>query len=99
MEDRAGAAMKGDSTDAGHLPARLSAADHVPELVRKLCAVAAEFERLFPGRNFTPDGHLVGSIGEVVATHYGSLTLIGRPSVTDSNPWEAVFDGHHRTVC
>ena len=43
-----------DPQDLGILPARLSAADHVPELVRRLYAVVAEFERLFPGRKFPP---------------------------------------------
>jgi hypothetical protein len=31
---------------------------------------------MFPGRRFTPDGHLVGSIGEVLATHYYGLELL-----------------------
>ena len=35
----------------------------------------AEFEKLFPGRKFTPDGHLVGSIGEVIAAHRYDLIL------------------------
>ncbi|HRZ59074.1 MAG TPA: hypothetical protein P5163_00650 [Rubrivivax sp.] len=31
-----------------------------------------ELERMFPGRHFTPDGHLVGSLGEALAAfHYG----------------------------
>ena len=34
-----------------------------------------ELERLYPGRRFTPDGHLVGSIGEVVAAEALGLTL------------------------
>jgi hypothetical protein len=41
-------------------------------LVRRLYALVSEFETLFPGRKFTPYGHLVGSIGEVIAAHrYG----------------------------
>ena len=48
----------------------------VPNLVRQLYGVVAEFERLFPGRRFTPDGHLVGSIGEVIAAHRYGLTLL-----------------------
>lgn len=32
-------------------------------------------EQLFPGRKFTPDGHLVGSIGEVVAAYMFDLDL------------------------
>jgi hypothetical protein len=46
--------------------------DRVPELVRCVYAIVSELETLFPGRKFTPDGHLVGSIGEVIAAHrYG----------------------------
>jgi hypothetical protein len=48
----------------------------VPRLVRELYAVVAQFERLFPGRKFTPDGHLVGSIGEVIAQHRYGLKLL-----------------------
>ena len=47
----------------------------VPELVRRLYALVAEFEKLFPGRAFTPDGHLVGSIGEVIAAYEYELSL------------------------
>jgi hypothetical protein len=32
--------------------------------------------RSFPGRPFTPDGHLVGSLGEVLASHYYDLELL-----------------------
>lgn len=49
--------------------------ERVPELVRRLYALVAEFEALFPGRAFTPDGHLVGSIGEVIAAHRYRLRL------------------------
>ena len=49
--------------------------EQVPELVRKLYALVKEFEALYPGRKFTPDGHLVGSIGEVVAAHRYRLSL------------------------
>jgi hypothetical protein len=51
------------------------AVDRVPALVERLYAIVAEFESLFPGRKFTPDGHLVGSIGEVVAAHRYGLVL------------------------
>src|SRR5574343_27114 len=42
------------------------------ELIRQLYAIVDELEQLYPGRKFTPDGHLVGSIGEAYAAeHYG----------------------------
>ena len=43
-----------------------------PELIRQLYAIVDELEQLYPDRKFTPDGHLVGSIGEAYAAeHYG----------------------------
>jgi hypothetical protein len=69
----------------------IQAVAKVPELVRKLYELVAEFERLFPGRSFTPDGHLVGSIGEVVAAHNYGLTLHAASSeshdATAPNGW------------
>ena len=51
-------------------------AESIPSLVQRLYAVVAELETLFPGRKFTLDGHLVGSIGEVLAAHYYGLDLL-----------------------
>jgi hypothetical protein len=34
-----------------------------------------ELERMFPGRHFTPDGHLVGSLGEAMASFHYGITL------------------------
>jgi len=53
----------------------------VPELVVRLYALVNEFEALFPGRKFTPDGHLVGSIGEVIAAYRYNLSLYPASSV------------------
>jgi hypothetical protein len=48
----------------------------IPRLVRQLYAIVDELARLFPGRRFTPDGHLVGSLGVVIAAHhYGLVPL------------------------
>ena len=52
-----------------------SAIDSIPSLVKQLYAIVGELERLFHGRSFTPDGHLVGSIGEVYAAQIYGLTL------------------------
>lgn len=54
----------------------MSAIKEVPDLVKKLYALVGEFEHRFPGRKFTPDGHLVGSIGEVVAASRYNLVLL-----------------------
>ena len=47
----------------------------VPSLVERLYAIVGELEEHFPGRKFTPDGHLVGSIGEVLAAYHYGLSL------------------------
>lgn len=47
----------------------------LPSLLRQLYALVDRFEELYPGRPFTPDGHLLGSIGEVVAAHSYGLML------------------------
>ena len=48
----------------------------LPTIVQRLYALVAKLEAAFPGRPFTPDGHLVGSLGEVLASHYYDLTLL-----------------------
>ena len=47
----------------------------IQRLVPELFRITAELEAAAPGRHFTPDGHLVGSIGEVVAAARYGLTL------------------------
>jgi hypothetical protein len=47
----------------------------LPPAVAQIYEAVAELERQYPGRKFTPDGHLVGSIGEVVAAEALGLTL------------------------
>lgn len=44
-------------------------------LVRDLHRVVEALERLHVGRKFTPDGHLVGSLGEVAALALFDITL------------------------
>ena len=52
------------------------AIDSIPGVVKRLYELVSELERSFPGRPFTPDGHLVGSLGEVLASHYYDLELL-----------------------
>jgi hypothetical protein len=47
-----------------------------PELIRKLYGLVAELEEMFPGRPFTPDGHMVGSLAECFAEYYYGLNLL-----------------------
>src|SRR3984957_7639331 len=61
----------------------------LPEPVTRIYKAAAELEALYPLRKFTPDGHLVGSIGEVIAAEALSLTL--HPA---SYPGHDAFDGN-----
>lgn len=50
--------------------------------IKQLYKITNELEQAYPGRKFTVDGHLVGSIGEViVAEHYG-LTLLPNSAKT-----------------
>jgi len=59
----------------------------LPQPVAAIYRAVAELEALYPDRKFTPDGHLVGSIGEVVAAEALGLTL--HPS---SHPGHDAFD-------
>ena len=59
----------------------------LPGPVAAIYKAVAELEAAYPGRKFTPDGHLVGSIGEVVAAEALGLKLY--PS---SHPGHDGFD-------
>lgn len=47
----------------------------VKQQVQRLIEIVKELESEFPGRHFTLDGHLVGSIGEVMAAYYYGIEL------------------------
>ena len=47
----------------------------LPPPVAKIYEAVADLEARYPGRKFTPDGHLVGSLGEVVAAEVLKLKL------------------------
>lgn len=49
--------------------------DMVREKIQALIGIVSELETEFPGRHFTIDGHLVGSIGEVLAAYYYGIDL------------------------
>ena len=46
------------------------------EKIQELYRITAELEKEYPERNFTPDGHWVGSIGEVYAAEKYGLKLL-----------------------
>jgi hypothetical protein len=52
-----------------------SAIEQIPVLISDLLKTTGRLNALFAGRPFTPDGHLVGSIGEVVAEYIYDLIL------------------------
>jgi len=60
----------------------------LPAPVADIYRAVAELERLYPGCKFTPDGHLVGSIGEGIAAEHFGLKLHGKskPATTRSMP-------------
>jgi hypothetical protein len=60
-------------------PASEAAVQEVPTLISELYRIVDRLEELFPGRPFTVDGHLLGSIGEVLAAYRYNLDL-RRPS-------------------
>lgn len=47
----------------------------ITETIRKIYELVAELEKQYPGRHFTPDGHMLGSIGEVYAVEQYGLKL------------------------
>ena len=52
--------------------------DHnkLQSLVKQLYATVAELQTMFPGRHFTPDGHMIGSLGECLVADAYELTLM-----------------------
>ena len=65
----------------------------LPEPVVRIYEAVEELQKLYPGRKFTPDGHLVGSIGEVIAEKALGLTLYSM-----SEPGHDAFDVEGRLV-
>jgi len=47
-----------------------------PQLIQNIYMIVNELEAMFPKRPFTPDGHMVRSIGECLAAYYYGLELL-----------------------
>ncbi len=62
----------------------------LPEIIIKLYRLTEELEQMFPGRHFTPDGHLVGSIGEALAAYHYGVELL----TASSKGQDATWQGH-----
>ena len=50
--------------------------DQIPSLIQELYSIVSKLELAYEGRKFTLDGHLVGSIGEVLVSYYYDLELL-----------------------
>ena len=59
-----------------------TAPERLPALIRDIYRAVAELEALVPGKRFTPDGHMVGSIGEAWATYIYGLEPLPNSSET-----------------
>ena len=68
-------------------PAKPRVKIKLPAPVAAIYKAVAELEAAYPGRKFTPDGHLVGSIGEVIAAEALGLKLY-----PNSHPAHDAFD-------
>jgi hypothetical protein len=49
--------------------------DNLKNNIEKLIVIVNDLEKAFPGKRFTLDGHLLGSIGEVFASYYYGIDL------------------------
>lgn len=50
--------------------------NEVPGIIREIYSLVNRLEGMFEGRYFTPDGHMVGSLGEVLVSYYYGLELL-----------------------
>lgn len=57
----------------------MSNQEFVSTKIQAMYSIIKELENKFPGRPFTPDGHMVGSLGEVLVAERYSLQLL-KPS-------------------
>lgn len=67
--------------EAGRILYTAEKMDGIKDKVHQLIEIVKELEKDFPGRHFTLDGHLVGSIGEVMASYYYGIELYAASAV------------------
>ena len=63
--------------------------ERLPQIIMELYQLTNELEDMFPGRHFTPDGHLVGSIGEALAAYHYGLELLTASSKGEDAKWKS----------
>lgn len=61
----------------------------LPKPVADIYRAVEELSAAYPGRKFTPDGHLVGSIGEVIAAE-----VLGLQLYKGSHPGHDAYDAN-----
>ena len=49
--------------------------EFIKQKLRELLSIVTELESRFPGRKFTLDGHLFGSLGEAIAKYFYNIEL------------------------
>lgn len=69
----------------------MDTSEFIKDKLRDLFLIVNELENMFPDRRFTLDGHLLGSIGEVLAEYYYGITLL--PNSTKTHDGEV--NGRH----
>ncbi len=69
------------STDQNRIHYTREKMEGIKEKVQQLITIVKELEQDFPGRHFTLDGHLVGSIGEVMASYFYGIDLFTASAV------------------
>jgi hypothetical protein len=57
--------------------------EQIPSLIQELYSIVNKLELAYKGRKFTLDGHLVGSIGEVLVSYYYDIELL--PASTEKH--------------
>lgn len=50
--------------------------EQIPSLIQELYSIVNKLELSYKGRKFTLDGHLVGSVGEVLVSYYYDVELL-----------------------
>lgn len=58
------------------MPYRQDEIARIMPRIQEMFRISSDLEETFPGRKFTLDGHLVGSIGEVLAAYHYGLELL-----------------------
>lgn len=66
--------------------------------IRELYAIVTRLEAAYPGRHFTPDGHLVGSLGEVYAAQRYGIHLFEASHETHDGYWPDSDDDARRRL-